>query len=656
VATACGVYASHEWEKRRGCKILGGQLTLIIPVEFRRLLSTVRLYRARLALGVAVLMIAGAGNALMALLIRPILDTVLDPKSPVSGSLTPLVTLPWNKRVIYLNSFYPPSIHNPWTIFAIALLFIFVLKGITEFAGTMIVQYVGLSAVTDLRNRVYAKLIRQPIGFFQHHTIGRLMSATINDVERVRIAMSEYLADFFLQVFSFAALAIVVFVVNWKMALGALVFLPAVLLPIGKLGKLIRKSVQKSQTRLGELNQMIQEGVAGNRVVKAFGMEGFEIERFRDTARRLLKENVRWVSAYVLNGVLMDLLGAVLIALALLYARDQINHGAMTAGEFATFVFAMLSAYTPLKRVGSFYQQLEQARGATAEVFEFLALSEEESEKPGAVTLPPFSRDVVLEKVNFAYEQESPVLHSIDLTARAGEVIAIVGSSGSGKTTLVNLLPRFASPDSGTVRFDGHDIENVTLKSLREQIAIVTQENILFNDTVWNNLCYGRPGLPKEKVIAAAQAAWAHDFISEMPQGYQTMLGDRGQRLSGGQRQRLAIARAILKDSPILILDEATSELDSESEMEVQKALANLMVGRTVFVIAHRLSTIRRANKIVVLDGGTICERGTHQELLARGGLYSRLYDMQFADADAPLQPSIDSAVVTESESAKGIA
>lgn len=631
-------------------------MPLLIPIEFRRLLSTVRLYRARLALGVAVLMIAGAGNALMALLIRPILDTVLDPKSPVSGSLTPLVTLPWNKRVIYLNSFYPPSIHNPWTIFAIALLFIFVLKGITEFAGTMIVQYVGLSAVTDLRNRVYAKLIRQPIGFFQHHTIGRLMSATINDVERVRIAMSEYLADFFLQVFSFAALAIVVFVVNWKMALGAMVFLPAVLLPIGKLGKLIRKSVQKSQTRLGELNQMIQEGVAGNRVVKAFGMEGFEIERFRDTARRLHKENVRWVSAYVLNGVLMDLLGAVLIALALLYARDQINHGAMTAGEFATFVFAMLSAYTPLKRVGSFYQQLEQARGATAEVFEFLALSEEESEKPGAVTLPPFSRDVVLEKVNFAYEQESPVLRSIDLTARAGEVIAIVGSSGSGKTTLVNLLPRFASPDSGSVRFDGHDIENVTLKSLREQIAIVTQENILFNDTVWNNLCYGRPGLPKEKVIAAAQAAWAHDFISEMPQGYQTMLGDRGQRLSGGQRQRLAIARAILKDSPILILDEATSELDSESEMEVQKALANLMVGRTVFVIAHRLSTIRRANKIVVLDGGTICERGTHQELLARGGLYSRLYDMQFADADAPLQPAIESAEVAAPESAKGIA
>ncbi len=620
---------------------LAGRVSVMIPVEFRRLFGTVRLYRAWLAVGAVFLLFSGAGNALMALMVRPILDRVLVPHSPDSAAPTPLVTLPWNHHTINLNSFFPHNIHNPGTVFAIALLVIFLFKGLTEFLGTMIIQYIGLSAVTDLRNRVYAKLIRQPIGFFQHHPIGRLMSATINDVERVRIAMSEYLADFFLQIFSLIALTSVLFILDWKMALGALIVLPAVLLPLGRLGRLIRKSVEKSQTRLGELNQMIQEGVGGNRVVKAFGMEGFEISKFRETARRLLRENVRWVSAYVLNGVLMDLLGAIVIAAALILARDRINHGVMTVGAFGSFVIALISAYTPLKRIGVFYQQLEQARGATIQVFDFLALEEEQSEQPGAKPLPPFTRDIELNNVGFAYNPDAPVLRDVNLTARAGEVVAIVGCSGAGKTTLVNLLPRFHSPVSGAVRFDGHDIAGVTLRSLREQIAIVTQETILFNDTIWNNICYGRPGLPKERVVAAAQAALAHDFIEEMPDGYQTMIGDRGQRLSGGQRQRLAIARAILKDSPILILDEATSELDSESEMLVQKAIANLMIGRTVFVIAHRLSTIRRADMIAVLDEGTIREMGKHHELLARAGIYARLYEMQFADSEAPMQPSV---------------
>jgi ATP-binding cassette, subfamily B, bacterial MsbA len=299
---------------------------------------------------------------------------------------------------------------------------------------------------------------------------------------------------------------------------------------------------------------------------------------------------------------------------------------------------ALFASYTPIKRMGIFYQQLQQARGATAQVFDLLALEEEQQDQPGALTLPPFSTEIELEDVSFSYDTGTQVLQDVYLSARAGEVIAIVGSSGAGKTTLVNLLPRFYSPTSGVVRFDGQDIRGVTLRSLRDQIAIVAQENILFNDTVWNNICYGSPDKPKERVIAAAQAALAHDFIEEMPQGYQTRLGDRGQRLSGGQRQRLAIARAILKNSPILILDEATSELDSESELFVQKALANLMIGRTVFVIAHRLSTIRRANKIIVLEGGAIRETGTHQELLAAGGIYTRLYELQFADADSPAE------------------
>jgi subfamily B ATP-binding cassette protein MsbA len=380
--------------------------------------------------------------------------------------------------------------------------------------------------------------------------------------------------------------------------------------------------------------------VSGNRVVKAFVMENFEIGKFRDSARRLLRENMRWIRAAVATSPLMDLLGAVVIVLVLMYARVQIKIGAMTAGIFVTFVYALFKSYEPVKGLGTVYQQFELAFGATAKVFEYIGRAEEPASEPGVPALLPFSRSVEFDRVGFSYDADVPILRDISLEARAGEVIAIVGSSGAGKSTLVNLLPRFYPVTSGALRIDGVDVRGVTLRSLREQMAIVTQETILFNDTVWNNICYGRPGLPKDRVEAAAKAALAHDFIMDLPRGYETMLGDRGQRLSGGQRQRIAIARAILKDSPILILDEATSELDSESEMLVQRALSNLMMDRTSFVIAHRLSTIRRADKIIVLDEGAIAETGTHQELLARGGIYARLYEMQFADTDDAAAPA----------------
>ena len=600
--------------------------------QVRRLLTFLRPYLFRFFDAFVLMAVVGICEALAALLIKPVFDSVLAPHTEAARIL--LFRLPIVGRGVFLQDFFPERIHNAWTLVAIAIIAVTLIKGLSEFLATYLINFIGHSVVRDLRNLLYSRLIEQSISFFSKNPTGRLMSAITSDIERIQYAVSQTSADFLKQSFTLLGLLMVAFYFDWRLALISLALVPFVVFPSANIGRYIRISSRSSQDKMADLNNVLQETFTGIRIVKAFGMELFEVAKFKAATHRLLKVSLRWVRAQAATSPLMEILGAITIAALLLYERNEILHHAQTMGGFVAFLYALIKMYEPVKRLTGVNNAYQQAVGASEQVFHYLDIAPDISDKPQAIELPPFHREITFENVDFDYEDGQPLLRHVDLRIARGEVVAIVGLSGAGKTTAVSLIPRFFDVTRGSIRIDGADVRDVKLSSLRAQIGIVTQETILFNDTVYNNICYGSRPPSEAALVAAAKAALAHDFILELPEGYQTMIGERGQRLSGGQRQRIAIARALLKNPPLLILDEATSELDSESEMLVQKALANLMAGRTVLVIAHRLSTVRRADRIVVLDRGAICEVGTHQDLVSGGGIYQRLHELQFVDAE----------------------
>jgi subfamily B ATP-binding cassette protein MsbA len=612
-----------------------------------RLLRYLRPYLPFALLSVVLMAIVGAMAALRILLVKPILDNVLSAESQPKNIL--VFTLPRTHWVINLQRFVPHHFHNAWTVVAYALLVSAVLKSICDYAGTYLVNYAGYGMITDLRNELYGAVLKRSSAFFQRYTTGALLSTLINDIERVQIAMSTVLSDFLQQFFTLLFTAVVVVIAGGKLAWILLGFVVVIFYSAKKIGRGVRRTTRGGQDRLSDIQNLLHETLTGNRIVKAFGMETWEMARFRRAARTLLRANMRAIGFSAISSPLMDALGSIAIALLLLIGRDRIVHHQMTAGSFITFLIAVFALYDPVRKFAVYYNSFQQALGASDKIFQFLDERDDLPEKRDAIRLQGFQEGIRFNEVRFGYRDEEDeenfheVLRGINLYVQRGEVIALVGPSGGGKSTLVNLIPRFFDPTDGSITLDGNDLRDVQLSSLRKLVGTVTQETVLFNDTVRNNIAYGQPNVPMERVIAAAQAALAHDFIERMPDGYNTVIGEKGFRLSGGERQRLAIARAILKDAPILILDEATSALDAESESLVQAALSNLMVDRTVLVIAHRLSTVRRADRILVVERGQIVETGTHAELLVHGGTYNKLYRMQFAadDAvpDAPPQP-----------------
>jgi len=592
---------------------------------YRRLLELVKPYWTKLAFAMVCMVFVSFLTAAQAFLVKPALDGVFLKTEQIPQSVKNIIIQ------LHLDGLLLKKGMEMLLILPIVIILLFLFKGIFEYGQAYLMNYVGLRIVADIREKLYNHLQILSLSFFTKTPTGILISRITNDVNLIQGSVSNAITGLLKDVFTVLGLITVVFYRDWKLGIIALLIFPLSIIPIKEFGKRLRKFSRKSQQRMGSITTFLHETIAGNRIVKAFNMEEYEKRRFAEENNRFFKIVLKRVKIRAFSHPLMELLGGIAVAIIIWVGGYRVIRGELTPGAFFSFMTALLMLYAPIRDLNKVNLEVQEGLAAAIRVFELLDTDPEIEDEEGAIPLPPVSEVVKFQNVSFKYDEEI-VLKDIALYVKVGEVIALVGMSGAGKTSLVNLLPRFYDVNKGQILIDGHDIRKVTIKSLRDQMALVTQQTILFNDTARNNIAYGSLKCSDQEIIEAAKAANAHDFIQRLPQGYETIIGEQGVKLSGGERQRLSIARALLKNAPILILDEATSSLDSDSETEVQKALEELMRGRTVFVIAHRLSTIRNAHRIIVLSNGQIVEEGTHEELIALGGEYRRLYDLQFKD------------------------
>jgi subfamily B ATP-binding cassette protein MsbA len=595
--------------------------------DLQRLLKYLLPHVWAFAIATVAMIVVSVLEAATGALIVPIFDQAF---AQSGGQQTP--------TLFGLQKLIPASGLAAWRTIALLLVTFTIVKGIAEYFSTYLMAYIGQSSILRLRQDLYAHLMGQSAAFFERHRTNYLVSRLISSATAIETAVTHTLRDMLRESFTLIAFLVASFYYNWRLTLGSLLIAPPIAWLTIKFGTSLRKLARESFEGSKHLTDVAQEALANQNIVKAYQAEPRERQRFANVAQHILRANLKSASIAGMSPPIIEFIGVLFVVALLFFGEREIRLGHMNAAQFLTFLFFLFRSYDPMRKLSRLQNAMAQALAAARHVWEVMDEQAEIPEKQDATTLSPLRREIEFRRVNFDYANEGrPVLHDIDLTVPVGKMVALVGESGGGKSTLTKLLPRFHDPTSGAVLWDGIDLRDARVASLRSQIAIVTQETILFNDTVRYNITYGRPEATDAEMYDAARTALAHDFIMDLPHGYDTVIGERGTFLSGGQRQRLAIARALLTNAPVLVLDEATSALDAESEQLVQRAINNLIRDRTTIVIAHRLSTVRRADSIVVMEAGQIIEQGTHAELLARGGRYQKLYEMQFADEEEEL-------------------